>query len=70
MMKVIILVTKSSVITLHRWGTYGSVDVDWSSGYPTGRLPPGFTSGMVTPRSGMVTMIHGQENKTFTLKVT
>ncbi|XP_066512530.1 adhesion G-protein coupled receptor V1-like [Hoplias malabaricus] len=46
-----------------RTGLYGDVDIQWRAGFPPGQNPSGYQSGAVTPRSGTLTLSHGQRSK-------
>ncbi|XP_041376199.1 adhesion G-protein coupled receptor V1-like [Gigantopelta aegis] len=61
----------SNMVTLDliRFGTYGSINVDWISGVEDTKLPSGVRNGIITPTLGTVSMPHGVETKQFTVQV-
>ncbi|XP_053555694.1 LOW QUALITY PROTEIN: adhesion G-protein coupled receptor V1 [Bombina bombina] len=52
---------------LSRDGVYGSVAVSWSAGYPLGLMPQNTRLGKITPHSGVVDFIHGEDIKIISL---
>ncbi|XP_067838274.1 adhesion G-protein coupled receptor V1 [Heptranchias perlo] len=54
---------------ISRNGVYGLVVVEWSSGYPDGMVPAGFTPGNIKPASGSAVLFHGEKSKTVFLTV-
>ncbi|GFO43286.1 G-protein coupled receptor 98, partial [Plakobranchus ocellatus] len=56
-------------VTLTRAGTFGSLTVDWISGYAAANRPAGVENGEITPALGTVGMAHGQEEMTLTVQV-
>ncbi|KAG2466796.1 GPR98 protein, partial [Polypterus senegalus] len=61
----------SSICTfmITRKGVYGSVTVEWNSGYPVGQAPLGFPVGQILPSTGILTLGHGERNRTVPLTV-
>ncbi|XP_078413685.1 adhesion G-protein coupled receptor V1 [Cetorhinus maximus] len=54
---------------ISRNGVYGLLVVEWSSGYPDGMVPAGFTPGNVKPAFGSVVLSHGEKSKPVFLTV-
>ncbi|KAM4808264.1 adhesion G-protein coupled receptor V1 [Rhinophrynus dorsalis] len=52
---------------ISRTGLYGSVAVSWRSGYPQGLLPENIRLGKITPESGVVVFMHGEDTKFISL---
>ncbi|XP_035385851.1 adhesion G-protein coupled receptor V1 [Electrophorus electricus] len=50
-----------------RTGLYGDVIVQWRAGFPPGQTPSGYQPGVVSPRSGTVTLSHGERSELFSL---
>ncbi|XP_053330924.1 adhesion G-protein coupled receptor V1 [Spea bombifrons] len=48
---------------INRKGTYGSITVSWRSGYPPGFMPHNVRLGKITPQSGDVIFLHGEDRK-------
>ena len=64
-----ISVTNTATITLKRIGTYGTVNIPWQIGYPSGQEPATGTLGNISPQTGTVTIPHGGETKDFSITV-
>lgn len=66
-----ILETQTSKITIQRYGSFGSVQVDWSiqRGKPPAAFDSFILSGLISPSSGSVSMMHGQSLAYFEVKV-
>ncbi|RUS80374.1 hypothetical protein EGW08_011871, partial [Elysia chlorotica] len=56
-------------VTLARSGVYGSLTVDWTSGYSPLDRPPGIEDGVITPVSDSMSMAHGQQEATLTVQL-
>ncbi|OCU02316.1 adhesion G-protein coupled receptor V1 [Xenopus laevis] len=54
---------------ISRTGLYGSVTVGWSVGYPQGFMPLNVDLGKITPGSGTVTFMHGEERKIISVRL-
>ena len=54
---------------MQRVGTYGTVNVSWTSGFPGGKVLAGFTEGKILPPSGTIALAHGIEERNFTVEV-
>uniref|UniRef100_UPI00398F1058 adhesion G-protein coupled receptor V1 isoform X2 n=1 Tax=Pristiophorus japonicus TaxID=55135 RepID=UPI00398F1058 len=54
---------------ISRNGVYGLIVVEWSSGYPDGMVPVGFTPGNIKPVFGSVVLSHGEKSKQLFLTV-
>ncbi|XP_060617754.2 adhesion G-protein coupled receptor V1 isoform X2 [Anolis sagrei] len=52
-----------------RKGVYGSITVVWSSGYPAGLNPEYLRPGNITPASGTVIFLNGEQSKTILFHV-
>ncbi|XP_073480601.1 adhesion G-protein coupled receptor V1 isoform X2 [Aquarana catesbeiana] len=52
---------------VYREGSYGSVTVNWRSGYPPGFMPKDIQLGKLLPESGVVVFTHGEERKSIPL---
>ncbi|XP_075069096.1 adhesion G-protein coupled receptor V1 [Mixophyes fleayi] len=52
---------------IYREGSYGSVTINWSAGYPPGRLPKNIRLGKLSPESGAVVFKHGEDRKSIPL---
>ncbi|KAE8635798.1 hypothetical protein XENTR_v10002742 [Xenopus tropicalis] len=52
---------------ISRTGLYGSVKVGWSVGYPMGFKPINIHLGKITPESGTVTFMQGEDRKTISV---
>nr|XP_060635554.1 adhesion G-protein coupled receptor V1-like [Anolis sagrei ordinatus] len=52
-----------------RKGVYGSITVVWSSGYPAGLNPEYLRPGYITPASGTVIFLNGEQSKTILFHV-
>ncbi|XP_075449203.1 adhesion G-protein coupled receptor V1 isoform X3 [Ascaphus truei] len=50
-------------VVICRKGLYGSVTVSWRSGYLPGLIPQNVCLGKITPASGVVTFLHGEDIK-------
>ena len=61
--------TSTCTLTVRRRGTYGTIDVQWQSGFINNLPPDGFVSGAITPASGTLTIANGVEEKNFTVQV-
>ncbi|XP_074063616.1 adhesion G-protein coupled receptor V1-like isoform X2 [Macrotis lagotis] len=58
----------TSLAIISRRGTYGSVTVTWSSGYPSNLEIPEFVDiGDITPKFGILTFSHSEKNKEVSL---
>ncbi|XP_036619299.1 adhesion G-protein coupled receptor V1 [Trichosurus vulpecula] len=58
----------TSLAIISRRGTYGSVTVTWSSGYPSSLEIPGFVDiGNIIPKFGILTFSHGEKRKEVSL---
>ena len=66
---VLCLVTGSAIATLMRLGSYGSIQVQWMSGFQSNDLIRDFAIGSITPSSGTASMAHGQDTIQLTLQV-
>nr|XP_014349406.1 PREDICTED: G-protein coupled receptor 98 [Latimeria chalumnae] len=59
----------TSQAVISRRGLYGSVTVDWSSGYPPGHVLQALPPGNITPAFGAVMFSHGEKSKFVPLTV-
>ncbi|XP_068559504.1 adhesion G-protein coupled receptor V1 [Cebidichthys violaceus] len=50
-----------------RRGLFGDVRVQWKAGYPSEQAPPGLSLGAIAPRSGSLTLVHGEKTKAISL---
>uniref|UniRef100_A0A672JI01 Adhesion G-protein coupled receptor V1 n=1 Tax=Salarias fasciatus TaxID=181472 RepID=A0A672JI01_SALFA len=50
-----------------RTGLFGDVTVQWKAGYPSGQTLPGFKTGVITPSTGSLTLVHGERSKAISL---
>uniref|UniRef100_A0A3Q2DXJ8 Adhesion G-protein coupled receptor V1 n=1 Tax=Cyprinodon variegatus TaxID=28743 RepID=A0A3Q2DXJ8_CYPVA len=46
-----------------RTGLFGEVSVQWKAGYPSGMNPQGFRIGRIIPNTGLLTLAHGEKDK-------
>ncbi|KAJ8305198.1 hypothetical protein KUTeg_017250, partial [Tegillarca granosa] len=60
-------VTRTSLITVVRRGTYGTIDVSWKSGLPS-NPPVGYRAGKITPQLGTLTIANGIDSRNFTVE--
>ena len=61
--------TNLAELVVNRDGAYGSLSVDWTSGYPSAAQPPGFQRGLITPEQGTVNMDNGVDSANFRISV-
>ncbi|XP_033109462.1 adhesion G-protein coupled receptor V1-like [Anneissia japonica] len=61
--------TYQTLLTIERIGSYGSMSVSWTAGYPPGQLPPGFTPGSIIPSNGQVLFDDGQALETISIRL-
>ncbi|XP_071965307.1 adhesion G-protein coupled receptor V1-like isoform X2 [Antedon mediterranea] len=59
--------TYQTFLTIERIGSYGSMTVSWTAGYPPGQLPAGFTPGNIIPSNGQVVFDDGQAVETISI---
>ncbi|XP_064619709.1 adhesion G-protein coupled receptor V1-like [Lineus longissimus] len=56
-------------VTLTRIGTYGSLDVEWLTGFPTNEIPTGFTQGNVLTAPSKISFTNGEKTQSFKISV-
>ncbi|KAH3717902.1 hypothetical protein DPMN_060698 [Dreissena polymorpha] len=61
--------TSTCRLNVQRVGTYGTVNVSWTSGFPGGKVLAGFTEGKILPPSGTIALPHGTEERNFTVEL-
>ncbi|XP_063820072.1 adhesion G-protein coupled receptor V1 [Pseudophryne corroboree] len=52
---------------IYREGTFGSITINWRSGYPLGQMPKNICLGKISPESGAVVFAHGEYRKSIPL---
>ena len=56
-------------MTLERLGSYGTVQVDWLTGYPDKDQPSGYSRGVISPEWGTVSIQNAVSEGEFTVQV-
>ena len=49
-------------VRVTREGTYGGLQQDWTTGFPTNSQPPGYDRGTLTPDGGTLVMTNTVES--------